>query len=500
MIQTDQRATSTHEPSSTHPTSLNGGASPPDHVALHAAPSTGGKRPTSKGRKLVKLIVFVFVAGGTTAAAWAYPKPFLDAWSALTKPKAHETDHAPAQFQPPSVSSDGILTLGEKAVRGMGLETVKVVPQTEPIRLELLGTTEYDSDNQTRIRPLFKGRVDKVYAKVGQLIKKGEPLIEFYSTALAEAKNACEIERIQWVFCNNLLKVREKLSKENAISKQSFLEAQNDEMKNLREYEVARDKLLVYGLSEEEVAKVKDEVGSQKARMTFRSPATGIVITRDVVPGNIYDDDDTLLVIEPLDHLWVWGNVFESDLDLVKLGQSWEIQFPFQTERLHGKVEYISNNVDPGTHAVRVRTSIANNEGRIKSDMLVRGTLEIAPNPNFTVIPRTSLVVNAGLFYAFVKVPGSSAQYRRVPVKVAQEKDDHVVIESGLKTGDEIVNVGALFLDQMFDNAQVTRAPVVTNTAPEPNGVDDETSSSSHPSPSGVEGHIPRQPAEANSR
>ncbi len=176
----------------------------------------------------------------------------------------------------------------------MGLETATVVPQTEPIRLELLGTTEYDSDNQTRIRPLFKGRVDRVYAKVGQLIKKGEPLIEFYSTDLAEAKNACEIERIQWVFCNNLLKVRENLSKTNAISRQSYLEAQNDEMKDLREYEVARDKLLVYGLTEEEVAKVKDEVGSQKARMTFRSPASGIVITRDVVPGNVYDDDDTL--------------------------------------------------------------------------------------------------------------------------------------------------------------------------------------------------------------
>ena len=173
------------------------------------------------------------------------------------------------------------------------------------------------------------------------------------------------------------------------ISRQSYLEAQNDEMKDLREYEVARDKLLVYGLTEEEVAKVKDEVGSQKARMTFRSPASGIVITRDVVPGNIYDDDDTLLVIEPLDHLWVWGNVFESDLGLIKLGQSWEIQFPFQAERLHGKVEYISNNVDPGTHAVRVRTSIANTEGRIKSDMLVRGSLEISPDPKRTVVPRT---------------------------------------------------------------------------------------------------------------
>jgi membrane fusion protein, heavy metal efflux system len=457
MIQSEHSATSTHERNAIEVAPPTNGI-PPYHSTV-----SGLKSPSSPMRRLIKLTLVLSVVGGTAALAWS----FRDVLAALTRPKPTGPTARQLQFQPPAVSPDGVITLGERAVIGMGLEWTKVVPQSEPIRLELLGTTEYDSDNQTRIRPLFRGRVDRVYAKVGQLVTKGEPLIEFYSTDLAEAKNACEIERIQWVYSANLMKVRENLSKANAVSRQSYLEAQNDEMKNLREYEVARDKLLVYGLTEEEVAKVKDEVGSQKARMTFRSPASGIVIFRDVVPGNVYGDADTLLVIEPLDHLWVWGNVFESDLNLVKLGQSWEIQFPFQTERLHGEVEYISNNVDPGTHAVRVRTSIDNSEGRIKSDMLVRGSLEIPPDPNRTVVPRSAMVVNAGNFYVYVKLPGSSMQYRRVPVAVAQEKDDHVVIESGLKSGDEVVTVGALILDQMFDNARVTRIEDAADVRPE---------------------------------
>ena len=387
MIPTEHSAIRAHEANASDAAAPTNGAAP--HHADSGVPPASSQRPAHahKGRK-ARLIVLLLIIAAIAAAAWSYPQPVRDALAALTKPRATEPLARHVPYTPPAVSADGVITLGERAVEGMGLESTTVVPQTEPIRLELLGTTEYDSDNQTRIRPLFKGRVDRVYAKVGQLITKGEPLIEFYSTDLAEAKNACEIERIQWVYRNNLLKVKENLFKTNAVSRQSYLEAQNDEMKDLREYEVARDKLLVYGLTEEEVAKVKDEVGSQKARMTFRSPASGIVITRDVVPGNVYDDGDTLLVIEPLDHLWVWGNVFESDLGLIKLGQSWEIQFPFQAERLHGKVEYISNNVDAGTHAVRVRTSIANTDGRFKSDMLVRGSLEISPDPKRTVVPR----------------------------------------------------------------------------------------------------------------
>jgi membrane fusion protein, heavy metal efflux system len=79
------------------------------------------------------------------------------------------------------------------------------------------------------------------------------------------------------------------------------------------------------------------------------------------------------------------------------------------------------------------------------------------------VVPRSALVISAGTFY--VKLPGSSPRYRRVAVAVAQEKDDYVVIESGLKSGDEVVTVGALILNQMIDNARVTRAAEVADTS-----------------------------------
>ena len=165
----------------------------------------------------------------------------------------------------------------------MGLATVKATPQTEPIRLELLGTTEYITDTLTKIRPMFKGRVDKVHVTVNQAVKKGDPLIDLYSKDLAEAKSDYEIEHIQWIYDKNLLDTREPLVKSKAISQQLFEETKNNEMKSRREYEVARDKLFVYGLSEAEVEQVEGEAGSQKARMTLRSPTDGFVIERDVV-------------------------------------------------------------------------------------------------------------------------------------------------------------------------------------------------------------------------
>ena len=75
----------------------------------------------------------------------------------------------------------------------------------------MLGTTEYVTETLTKIRPMFKGRVDKVYVTINQAVKKGDPLIDLYSKDLAEAKSAYEIERIQWVYDKNLLETREPL-------------------------------------------------------------------------------------------------------------------------------------------------------------------------------------------------------------------------------------------------------------------------------------------------
>jgi cobalt-zinc-cadmium efflux system membrane fusion protein len=414
----------------------------------------------------LKLTLALAIVAGLGYLVWKYPKDVERLWKLVSAWSRSEPPASPAEA-PSRIGRqwDGTITLPARSRTVMGLATAEVKPQVEPIRLELLGTTDYITDTLTKTRPMFKGRVDKVHVTVNQTVKKGDPLVDLYSKDLAEAKSAYEIEHIQWIYDKKLLDTREPLAKSNAISQQLFEETKNNEMKSRREYEVARDKLFVYGLSEAEVEKVESEAGSQKARMTLRSPINGLVIERDVVPGNLYDENDTLLVIAPLDRLWVWGNVFESDLDLVKLGQSWEIRFPFLEQKLQGKVEYISNRVDPNTHAVRVRTSIPNTEGKLKSDMLVRGMLEIPPAPASTVIPRTALIVGDGHYFVFLQDPHDPDKFERREVGVAQEKDDHVVIDRELKAGETVVSVGGLMLAQIYDELRTaqTGAPPSSN-------------------------------------
>jgi membrane fusion protein, heavy metal efflux system len=151
----------------------------------------------------------------------------------------------------------------------------------------------------------------------------------------------------------------------------------------------------------------------------------------------------------------------------VQLGQDWEIQFPFLGRKVRGKVEYISNRVDPSSHAVRVRTSIPNSDGKLKSDMLVRGMLEIPPVPGRVVVPRTALIVINGHSHVFVEAASSLGRFERRTVTVAQETDDRAVIAEGFKPGEKVVTVGGLILAQMYENLQTAATGAATTASPE---------------------------------
>jgi cobalt-zinc-cadmium efflux system membrane fusion protein len=363
---------------------------------------------------------------------------------------------------------DGLLTLDKQEQEAIGLHTVTVQPQNKPIKLELPGRTAYDPDTLTKIRPRFDALAQKIHAVLGQRVKKGDPLVELYSTDLAQAKSDYQTNYVQWQHDLKLYKVREELLAKKTVSIQQFVDVQNDERKSRLGTMQAKDKLKVLGVPPEEIDhllvnlgdKVEDpRFGSfeEKAKMVLRSPVDGIVIDKDVVPQNFYQPTDVLMVIAPLDHLWVWINVYELDQDKVRKGQTLDIQFPYLDEDIHGTVQYIANEVSKETRAVRVRATIPNPNGQLKSDMLVKAFLDIPPLPGQTVIPRMAMVTSNGVDYAFVRVTRSGSgsrpdKFQRRNIKVGQENSDTVVVHSGLKAGEEVVTSGSLILSQLYED------------------------------------------------
>jgi membrane fusion protein, heavy metal efflux system len=423
----------------------------------------------------IALVIIVSVAGvlylsGVNKAQLTETLKYVER-SASSSGPAPAMRHEVALPIKPKAHWDGLVAIDPAERTAIGLQLAKVEAQARPIKLELTGRTAYDPDTLTKIRPRFDTLVERVHASLGQKVKKGDPLVDLYSTELAKAKSDLQSKFVQWQHDMRLFDLRKKLVETGAISQQLWVDTQNDEKKSRLDYLLAIDTLKVYKVPPEDIESLliplKDSSANpkqfgdieEKAKMTLRAPADGIVIEREAVPQNFYDTSSVLMVIAPLDHLWVLLNVYELDQDKVRKGQTMEIQFPFLDQKIKGTVQYVANEVSKETRAIRIRATIPNPDTRLKSDMVLKAMLDIPPLPGQTIIPRLAMVSTNGSEYVFVRKPrdpkakpGDPDKFERRRIVVAQEDVDQVVVSRGLRPDEEVVSNGSLIIAQLFED------------------------------------------------
>jgi cobalt-zinc-cadmium efflux system membrane fusion protein len=410
------------------------------------------------------LVAVVVIAGGATGVTLnkGTRGHVVDVWRQLSQSTAH-ADEGPADkswVDQPKTPWDRTLTLSEKQIKAIGLETVPVLRQTEPTVLPLFGITEYDPATVTLVRTQFDSRVDKVLVDLGSTVKKGDALLELFSTDLASAKSDYEAATSQWTHDKKVLDYKTPLARDNTLPKKELIEIENDEAQSRLKMKLAKDKLLVYGLNEDEIKNAPNEDGVQKAKMILRSRADGVVVQRNVVRGNYYSSADLLMTIAPLDHLWVRGNVSELDAEKVEVGQTLKVIFPFSVSdrEIVAKVDYIDKAIDADTRSAKFRTTIPNPGGRFKAGAFVKVQVQIAPKPGRTIVPRSSMVSVDRSDYVFIRRPGKTDQFERRSILVAKESNDVVVVAAPseghreLRPGERIVTTGSLILEQMFED------------------------------------------------
>ena len=355
-----------------------------------------------------------------------------------------------------------ILTLTSDEIRAIGLKTEAVKVQTKPTVLRLFGATDYDPAKVTVVRTQFDSRVEDVLVDLGNTVKVDTPLLKLFSTELAEAKSNYEAAISQWERDNKVLEYKTELAKNDNLAKKELIEAENDEAQSRLKKKLARDKLLVYGLTDKEIENARKEDGVQKAQMILRSRADGVVVLRSVVKGNYYTSADLLMTIAPLDHLWVRGSVSELDAEKVEVGQKLKVIFPYSDRTVDAEVTYVDKAIDPDSRSAKFRTAIRNPDGKLKAGMSVRVLLYIPPINGRTSIPRSAMVTVDRFDYVFIKKAGTADQFERRQIFTANEMNDVVIVAEpsrdhpGLTPGQEVVTTGSLILEELFEEREMT--------------------------------------------
>jgi cobalt-zinc-cadmium efflux system membrane fusion protein len=176
------------------------------------------------------------------------------------------------------------------------------------------------------------------------------------------------------------------------------------------------------------------------------APRRGAVVdidvyaNQEVAPGR----DKPLVQISDLEEVLVLADVAENDSADVQQGAEVEIRAQGGTVVRQGKVEHVSEVVDPQRRAVEVRIRVANGDRALRPNSLVE-ILFSPPAAALRVRVPSSAVVTDGE-KSVVFVAKSPSRLERVPVTLGRQRDGEVELLAGLAPGTRYVSSGALLL------------------------------------------------------
>lgn len=335
------------------------------------------------------------------------------------------------------------------------------------------GKISVPEDRTAIIGPVNEGRIVKLYAGQGSHVRKGQKLAELesadidqaeadYIKALADAENArrsaaAEIRLAQQTFDRTkALYEKTVVPGKNLQSAEHDLEvakatAENNAASTKATLTAARRHLLILGLNDSAIDALSSKPGLA-ATFPLNSPIDGIVVERNATIGASVGTDASVFKIIDISRVWIDANVFEKDLPRVRVGQPVKLtvtSFPGST--FSGKVIFINSVVDPDSRTVKVRTEVANSDGRLKPDMFANVEIITDVNSSAISVPQSAVLEDEGKSVVFVW-EGNAYQKRQVQLGI--KNGDLVEIIDGLKAGDKVVVKGNYLLLQQGKGEQ----------------------------------------------
>jgi multidrug efflux system membrane fusion protein len=334
----------------------------------------------------------------------------------------------------------------------INITTVTATKGDIGVYLDAIGTvTPVYTDS---ITSQVNGLVTAVHYKEGQLVSKGDPLVDIdsrpYRATLLQAQGALERDENLLAQAQMDLERYRAAWARNAIQKQLL-----DDQEKL----VLQDQ----GTVKNDQGTVQfDQIQVEYCHIT--APIAGRVGLRLVDPGNVVQSSGTttLAVITQLDPITVIFTMPEDSLGPVQARLQKKATLAVdafdrtaQTKIASGKLLTIDNQIDTTTGTVRARAVFGNKNDALFPNQFVNTRLLVNTLQGVTLIPASAIQQNGQASFVYV-----------IEDNIAHMRSIKPGVTNGGVTQVDGVNPGEVVANSSFDKLQDKIAVAVSNQAP----------------------------------
>ncbi|MFH0921448.1 MAG: efflux RND transporter periplasmic adaptor subunit [Fibrobacterota bacterium] len=232
------------------------------------------------------------------------------------------------------------------------------------------------------IKPECSGRIDTLYLREGQRVRKGERILKIDPTQMITQKNKLDIS-LEKTKINATIAKRDYENGQAILATGSLSKQKLDDLKNQ------------YDLAELEVKDIQldlNDLEYKLSKTTIVSPMNGVIIAMPVEVGEIavsatsgFSGGTLIGTVADISRLEIITQIGEVDYDKIKMGQTVSIRLESDSKRnATGKVTFIALSAKTDANS-----TVSNFEVRASIDSVIPGlTPGVNVNADFVVLQK----------------------------------------------------------------------------------------------------------------
>ncbi len=303
--------------------------------------------------------------------------------------------------------------------------------------LKLSGEVSFNDNKVVKVFPFSSGQVTEVKVSLGDKVIKGQTLAVIKSADVAGNYSDLSTTGNDVTITKKQMDNTESLFKNGIASEREYIEAKENYNKALAAANKIKELIAING-------------GGHTAAggmYVITAPMSGYVVEKKISQGGFIrnDNSDNLFTIGDISDVWVWANVYESDIAKVKEGYRAKVStLAYPDSLFSGVVDKVNQILDPVTKVMKIRVRLSNPGMRLKPEMFANIIIENKEGKKTVMIPSEGVVSDNGKSFVIIYHGKCNLELREVSVlKSVAGKD---FIAAGIKEGEWLVGENQVLL------------------------------------------------------
>jgi cobalt-zinc-cadmium efflux system membrane fusion protein len=333
------------------------------------------------------------------------------------------------------------------------------------------GKIALDDDLTTPVYSPYSGRVTKLFARAGEFVHQGDPLVAIAASEFVQGQN----DLVSAVATLRTAQAQLNLARTNEKRQHDLYLAQGGSLKDWQQSQVdlataqgglhsaeialgaVRNRLRILGKSDREIDAIENATDLQQisGEAIVSAPISGTITQRQMGLGqNIVSASGSsgasgpVFAIGNLSKVWLVANARETDAPFLHVGDPVEVRvLAFPGRVFRARLTFVAPSIDPTIHRLPVRAEVENPDGELKPEMFASFRIITGAGETASGVPEGAVVYEGQTAHVWVADEATRTVAIR-QIHAGRVVEGMVEVLDGLKPGEKVVTAGALFIDR----------------------------------------------------